>query len=183
MLATHPFRTSASLLLLPLLPLLAVSAAACGGGIAPSGTTGDGSGTSTGTSGTSGTSGGSVNSGASGASGATRAGCTVGSYTFCRCNDGSEGTAECLSDRSFSACMCNLVPPATPPPCSYPPADNPADCPGSYSHTYQGEPCPVMNLQCIYPGQGDGDANGCASTAGLQCRVAPGGGLFWTATQ
>jgi hypothetical protein len=177
MLATHPFRTSASLLLV--LPLLAVSAAACGGGIAPSGTTGDGSGTST-ASGTSGTSGGSVNSGAGGATGAS---CTVASYTFCRCNDDSEGMAECLSDHSFSACMCHIVSPWTPPPCSYPPANNPADCPGSYSHAYQGEPCPVMNLQCIYPGQGDGDGNGCASTAGLQCRVAPGGALFWTATQ
>ena len=159
---------------------------ACGGGIAPSGN-GDGTGTS-GTSGSSGatSTGGGTHSnpnmptgGSSGQSGAT---CTVGNYLFCRCDDGSEGMKECLPDRSFGACACNDLPPP-PPPCSYPMASNPPGCPAMYSHTFQGQPCPTLNLVCSYPGAGDGDANGCASTAGLQCRVAPGGATFWTATQ
>ncbi len=165
---------------------------ACGGGIAPSGNgngNGDGTGTPSGTTGASGasSSGGSTHSnpnmptgGGGGESGAT---CTVGNYVFCRCADGSEGTKECLPDRSFGACACDSVTPPPPPPCVYPPNTNPPGCPATYSHAYQGQPCPTLNLVCSYPGAGDGDANGCASTAGLQCRVAPGGATSWVATQ
>jgi hypothetical protein len=164
---------------------------ACGGGIAPSGNgNGDGSGTPSGTTGSSGgsgapSSGGSTHSnptmptgGGEGESGAT---CTVGSYVFCRCADRSEGTKECLPDRSFGACACDDVPPPSTP-CSYPMALNPPGCPATYSHVYQGQPCDTPNLQCSYPGQGDPQPN-CASTALLACRVAPGGATFWTAAQ
>lgn len=165
---------------------------ACGGGIAPSGTSGDGSGTggsdSSGTSGSSATSGGLAHSnpnmptgGSSATSGST---CTAGNYVFCRCDDGTEGTKECLPDRSFGACSCNDVPPP-PPPCSYPVVINPPGCPAAYSHVYQGQPCDTLNLQCSYPGQGDPSDKGCgfAATAALECRVAPGGATFWVATQ
>lgn len=177
-------------------PLFLASASlflcACGGGIAPSGN-GDGTGT-TGSSGTSGSTGGGGGSstgggvhsnpnmptgGSSGQSGST---CTVGSYAFCRCADHSEGTKECLPDSSFGACACDDVPPP-PPPCAYPPNTNPPGCPAAYSHSYQGQPCNTLNLVCSYPGAGDFDANGCASTAVLACRVAPGGATFWTAAQ
>jgi hypothetical protein len=159
----------------------------CGGGIAPSGTSGDGSGTdSSGTSGSSATSGGTAHSnpnmptgGSSGTSGST---CTAGSYVFCRCDDGTEGTKECLPDRSFAACSCNDLPPP-PPPCFYPATNNPPGCPATYAHVYQGQPCDTLNLQCWYPGQGDPESNGCNASALLACRVAPGGATFWTASQ
>lgn len=167
----------------------------CGGAIAPSGTSGDGSGTggtdSSGTSGSAGSSGSSSTSGgmahsnpnmpAGGGSATGGSTCTAGNYVFCRCEDGSEGTKECLPDSSFAACSCNDVPPP-PPPCSYPMVMNPPGCPATYSHVYQGQPCDTLNLACTYPGQGDPQPN-CAATAGLQCRVAPGGATFWVATQ
>jgi hypothetical protein len=165
--------------------------AACGGAVAPSGT----GGSTDGSNGSSGAAGGSASATSGGASrsnpdqpsgGATSTGgtatCTVGSYVFCRCQDASEGTKECLPDRTFGACACDDAPPP-PPLCSYPPPLNPPGCPATYSHAYQGQPCDTLNLACLYPGAGDGDANGCASTAGLQCRVSPGGATSWVATQ
>ena len=167
---------------------------ACGGGIAPSGNgdgTGDGTGASggTGTAGTTGSSGAASTGGGAQSNpnmptggGAAKKGpsCTVGGYVFCRCDDGSEGTKECLPDRGFGACACNDLPP--PQPCSYPVPNNPPDCPAMYSHKFQGQPCPTLNLVCSYPGQGDPEPT-CAATARLQCRVAPGGAMFWVATQ
>ena len=108
---------------------------------------------------------------------------TSGASVFCRCADRSEGTRQCDdSGRTFDECICN--PGALPPPdCVYPPSTNPPPCPAVYSHAYQGQPCDTPNLQCSYPGAGDGDAKGCASTAGLMCRVTPGGAASWVAVQ
>jgi hypothetical protein len=108
--------------------------------------------------------------------------CTPGAYVFCRCADRSESTKLCRADGTFDACACDVSPPA-PPPCLYPTANNPPGCPATYSHSYQGKPCDTLNLECAYPGAGDFDANGCAATAGLACRVAPGGATSWVATQ
>ena len=53
--------------------------------------------------------------------------------------------------------------------CGYPPVQNEAGCPSSYSHSYGGQSCSPVGLTCAYPGAGDGTSNGCASTAMLFC--------------
>ena len=155
---------------------------ACGGAIAPqsddqqSTTAGAGRSSGSGSSGTNGTTGSDQ-----GPTSATSI-CTPGAYVFCRCADRSEGTKLCRKDGTFDTCSCDT--PAAPPPCSYPPTKNPPGCPASYSYAYQGQPCDTLNLDCSYPGAGDFDANGCAATAGLWCRLAQGGTTTeWYATQ
>jgi hypothetical protein len=53
--------------------------------------------------------------------------------------------------------------------CSYPPVQNDPRCPGAYSWLHQGTPCPSKGLTCAYPGQGDGESDGCFATAMLWC--------------
>lgn len=158
------------------LPVLLFTYGACGGGIAPgtdkqtpTGSSGEGSGSGGGASGT-----GNGGSG-SGTDQTAPARCTPGAYVFCRCPDRSEGTKLCRGDGTFDACSCEVS-------CSYPAPTTPLGCPATYSHAYSGQPCDTPDLHCLYPGQGDGDSNGCASTAGLTCRDEPGGAR-WVATQ
>jgi hypothetical protein len=54
-------------------------------------------------------------------------------------------------------------------PCDYPPVVNDPECPGSYSHTYNGERCSRPGVRCSYPGAGDIQTGGCAATAVLYC--------------
>jgi hypothetical protein len=65
--------------------------------------------------------------------------------------------------------------------CTYPPQNNPADCPASYSFSYSGQPCPAEGLECWYPGAGDGDGQGCFYTAMLRCTsmFTDGGAAVW----
>jgi len=163
----------------PLLCLLLSAASAlvaCGGAIAPSD---DQKSSGNGSSGSSGTTG----SDPAPISSSGTPVCTPGTYTFCRCADRSEGTRLCRKDGTFDACTCD-TPLPEPPACSYPPTKkNPPGCPASYSSSYQDQPCPSLNLDCAYPGAGDFDANGCAATAGLWCRLGPGGSTnVWFAT-
>jgi len=83
--------------------------------------------------------------------------------------------------------------------CQYPDdAGNAAECPATYSSSYQDTLCPQIGLSCAYPGKGDGTANGCYSTAVLLCNApdagfgghdaaifdgADAGSGFWTAAQ
>ena len=53
--------------------------------------------------------------------------------------------------------------------CVYTPVTNDPACPTVYSHTYGGRPCVPVGLMCGYPGKGDGQPNGCFSTAVLIC--------------
>ncbi len=173
----------ASVLCLALILATAASSlAACGGAIAPQtddqqSTTGTGKTTAAPSRGTAGSDpGGPVSSGAPSV-------CSPGAYVFCRCADRSEGTKLCRKDGSFDACSCDETLPE-PSPCAYPPTKNPPGCPASYSSAYQGQPCSPLNLDCAYPGAGDFDANGCAATAGLWCRLGAGGNsTVWFATQ
>lgn len=164
--------------LLCLLLSAASALAACGGAIAPQ--SDDQKSSSSGSSGTSGTTG--SDPGPISSSGASV--CTPGAYVFCRCADRSEGTKLCRKDGTFDACTCD-TPLPEPSACSYPPTrKNPPACPASYSSAYQGQPCPALNLDCAYPGAGDFDASGCPATAGLWCRLGPGGTTnVWFATQ
>ena len=164
-----------------------VIVAACGGAVAPVDDKQSGSG-GTSRSGSGGTSGSGSSTGSDqSSSGATSGGviCTAGNYVFCRCADRSEGTKLCRDGASFDACVCDPNPPTIPPtmPCSYPPSLNPPGCPAMYSHSYQGQPCPQDNLDCSYFGAGDPLPGGCAATAMLFCRVAPGGATYWLTAQ
>ena len=72
--------------------------------------------------------------------------------------------------------------------CTYPTVDNDPRCPGHYSYSYGGQPCPQIGLTCSYPGAGDGTSNGCFATAMLFCRGDAGAGDAggpgtWTAAQ
>jgi len=59
--------------------------------------------------------------------------------------------------------------------CSYPPANNDAQCPSTYSYSNGGKPCSPVGLSCSYPGRGDGTAgHPCRSTAMLWCRADGG---------
>jgi hypothetical protein len=162
--------------LLCLLLSAASTLVACGGAVAPQSDDQQSTGSGKSSGGTTGSTPGTVSS--SGTSG-----CTPGAYVFCRCADRTESTKLCRKDGTFDACSCG-APPPEPPACSYPPTKNPPGCPASYSSAYQGQPCAPLNLDCAYPGAGDFDANGCAATAGLWCRLGPGGDTtVWYATQ
>jgi hypothetical protein len=78
--------------------------------------------------------------------------------------------------------------------CDYPPYANDPACPAQYAYTFGGKPCSPIGLQCAYPGAGDGESNGCFSTAMLWCRGDAGvtvdagdagdaGSGTWTAAQ
>lgn len=53
--------------------------------------------------------------------------------------------------------------------CTYPPTSNPPGCPAMYYYATPG-PCAPIGLECWYPGAGDGNSDGCYSTALLACR-------------
>ena len=152
---------------------------ACGGSVAPGGSSGS-SGTS-GTSGTSSTNGSDSETGNT--SGATGGGggslrCTPGAYVFCRCQDRSEGTKLCQDDgKAFGPCACS-GPVECPAP---PPNPNPPGCPATYSASYVGQTCGTAPLACSYAAAGAPDPDGCPGTAFLSCRIAPGGSRVWYA--
>jgi len=167
--------------------LLLLIVSACGGGVAlPTGGDGTSGGTSgNGSSGRTGSSGSTDGNGSDSTDGSngtgTSAKCTPGNYVFCRCADRSEGTKLCNNDgASFGACSCDKA--ESPPDCAYPATNNPPGCPPTYSHGYQGQSCPTLNLTCSYPGAGDGRSDGCYSTAMMWCRD-DGGGARWTTAQ